>query len=112
MYKRQYQDIAGEIEHRVETLEQFNYGVSRFIMGLGKKVLIANTAGKICESFLGTDYSRLPVTGAWLGIFLFALQIYFDFTGYSDMAIGLGTVSYTHLDVYKRQAQYRPDARD
>jgi alginate O-acetyltransferase complex protein AlgI len=85
-----YQDIAGEIEHRVETLEQFNYGVSRFIMGLGKKVLIANTAGKICESFLGTDYSRLPVTGAWLGIFLFALQIYFDFSGYSDMAIGLG----------------------
>ncbi len=85
-----YKDIAGEIEHRVETLEQFNYGVSRFIMGLGKKVLLANTAGKICESFLGTDYSRLPVTGAWLGIFLFALQIYFDFTGYSDMAIGLG----------------------
>jgi len=85
-----YKDIAGEIEHRVETPEQFNYGVSRFIMGLGKKVLIANTAGQICENFLGTDYSRLPVTGAWLGILLFALQIYFDFSGYSDMAIGLG----------------------
>ncbi|HHX86894.1 MAG TPA: MBOAT family protein [Firmicutes bacterium] len=85
-----YKEITGEIEHRVETLEKFNYGVSRFNMGLGKKVLLANTAGKICESFLGTDYSRLPVTGAWLGIFLFALQIYFDFSGYSDMAIGLG----------------------
>ena len=59
-------------------------------MGLGKKVLIANTAGKIGKSFLGADYSRLPVTGAWLGIFLFALQIYYDFSGYSDMAIGLG----------------------
>lgn len=85
-----YRDIAAEIEHRVETFEQFNYGVRRFIMGLGKKVLIANTAGKICGNFLGTDYTRLPVTGAWLGIFLFALQIYFDFSGYSDMAIGLG----------------------
>ena len=85
-----YSDIAHEIEARVETPAQFNYGVRRFIMGLGKKVLIANTAGKLSESFLGTDYSRLPVTGAWLGIFLFALQIYFDFSGYSDMAIGLG----------------------
>jgi len=85
-----YKDIAAEIEHRVETLKQFHDGVSRFIMGLGKKVLIANTAGKIGESFLGVDYTRLPVTGAWLGIFLFALQIYFDFSGYSDMAIGLG----------------------
>ena len=85
-----YKDIAGEIEHRVESREQFNYGVTRFIMGLGKKVLIANTAGKICENFMGVDYARLPVTGAWLGILLFTLQIYFDFSGYSDMAIGLG----------------------
>lgn len=85
-----YRDIAGEIEHRVETFEQFNYGVNRFIMGLGKKVLIANTAGGISESFLNSDYARLPVTGAWFGIFLFAIQIYFDFSGYSDMAIGLG----------------------
>ena len=85
-----YRDIAAEIEQRVETFEQFNYGVRRFVMGLGKKVLIANTAGKICSNFLGTNYAQLPVTGAWLGIFLFALQIYFDFSGYSDMAIGLG----------------------
>ncbi|HOB86648.1 MAG TPA: MBOAT family O-acyltransferase [Bacillota bacterium] len=85
-----YREIAGEIEHRVESWEQFNYGASRFIMGLGKKVLIANTAGELCEHFLGTDYARLPVAGAWLGIFLFALQIYYDFSGYSDMAIGLG----------------------
>ncbi|NMD42326.1 MAG: MBOAT family protein [Firmicutes bacterium] len=85
-----YREIAAEIDGRKETFAQFNYGVSRFVTGLGKKVLLANTAGKICENFLGTDYSRLPVTGAWLGIFLFALQIYFDFSGYSDMAIGLG----------------------
>ena len=85
-----YREIAGAIDHRVETPAQFNSGVSRFIMGLGKKVLLANTAGQLCENFLGTDYTRLPVTGAWLGIALFALQIYFDFSGYSDMAIGLG----------------------
>ncbi len=85
-----YKDIAGDIEHRVESWEQFNYGAGRFIMGLGKKVLIANTAGKICENFMGGDYSRLPVAGAWLGILLFTFQIYFDFSGYSDMAIGLG----------------------
>ena len=85
-----YKEIAGEIDHRIESWEQFNYGVGRFIIGLGKKVLLANTAGEIAVAFLGIDYAQLPVTGAWLGIFLFALQIYFDFSGYSDMAIGLG----------------------
>lgn len=85
-----YKDIAEAIDGRVETIREFNYGISRFIMGLGKKVLIANTAGKAAAVFLDTDYSRLPVLGAWFGIILFALQIYFDFSGYSDMAIGLG----------------------
>lgn len=85
-----YKDIAEAIDHRVESAKEFNYGVGRFIMGLGKKVLIANTAGKAAEAFLGTDYLRLPVTGAWLGIIFFSIQIYFDFSGYSDMAIGLG----------------------
>ncbi len=85
-----YKDIAEAIDHRAESARDFNYGVGRFIMGLGKKVLIANTAGKAAEAFLGTDYSRLPVTGAWLGIIFFSIQIYFDFSGYSDMAIGLG----------------------
>lgn len=85
-----YKDIAEDIDNRVETVAKFNYGVSRFIMGLGKKVIIANTAGKVAETFIGTDYARLSVLGAWLGIILFAIQIYFDFSGYSDMAIGLG----------------------
>lgn len=85
-----YKDIAWEIDHREITVKNFNNGVSRFIVGLGKKVIIANTAGEIAGNFLGTDYSRLPVLGAWFGIMLFALQIYFDFSGYSDMAIGLG----------------------
>jgi alginate O-acetyltransferase complex protein AlgI len=85
-----YKDIAAEIEDRNITWSGFGEGVNRFILGLGKKVLIANTAGKLAIIFLGTDYDKLPVTGAWLGIILFAFQIYFDFSGYSDMAIGLG----------------------
>ncbi|NLW02233.1 MAG: MBOAT family protein [Clostridiaceae bacterium] len=85
-----YSDIATEIEHRRVTPAGFSDGVSRFIVGLGKKVLIANTAGELALTFLNTDYGRLPVTGAWLGILLYSFQIYFDFSGYSDMAIGLG----------------------
>jgi alginate O-acetyltransferase complex protein AlgI len=85
-----YKDIADQIDHRTETVQDFNYGVGRFIIGLGKKVILAGTAGKIAESFMGTDYTRLPVLGAWFGITLFAFQLYFDFSGYSDMAIGLG----------------------
>jgi alginate O-acetyltransferase complex protein AlgI len=85
-----YKDVAEQIDNRTETAAQFNTGVNRFIIGLGKKVILSNTAAKAAESFLGTDYTRLPVLGAWLGILLFALQIYFDFSGYSDMAIGLG----------------------
>lgn len=85
-----YKDISEAIDNRVETAEDFNYGVGRFIIGLGKKAILAFTAGKIAEVFIGTDYSRLPVLGAWLGIILFAFQLYFDFSGYSDMAIGLG----------------------
>lgn len=85
-----YKDISEAIDNRVETFKDFNYGVSRFITGLGKKVILAGTAGKAAESFLGSDYTRLPLLGAWFGILMFALQLYFDFSGYSDMAIGLG----------------------
>lgn len=85
-----YKDVAEAIDNRVEIAEEFNYGVGRFIVGLGKKVLIANTAGSVANMIMGTNYSRLPVSGAWFGILLFSFQIYFDFSGYSDMAIGLG----------------------
>ncbi len=85
-----YKDIAREIDHRTATLAGFSAGVSRFVTGLGKKVVFANTAGEISEFFLKGNVAGLPVLGAWFGIALFALQIYFDFSGYSDMAIGLG----------------------
>lgn len=85
-----YNDIAEAIDNRVETAEDFNTGVSRFIIGLGKKAILAGIAEKSAEIFLYGDYSRLPLLGAWFGILMFALQLYFDFSGYSDMAIGLG----------------------
>lgn len=85
-----YKDIEHEIEHRNLTLAKFSEGINRFVIGLGKKVLIANTAGEISDFFLQGDLASLSILGAWFGISLFALQIYFDFSGYSDMAIGLG----------------------
>ncbi|MFA5522951.1 MAG: MBOAT family O-acyltransferase [Tissierellales bacterium] len=85
-----YKDIAQEIDNRIITQDTFSQGVNRFLIGLGKKVVIANNVGGISELFLKTELTELSILGAWLGILLFALQIYFDFSGYSDMAIGLG----------------------
>lgn len=85
-----YKDIAEQIDNRIVTLAGFSQGITRFTIGLGKKVLLANTAGEIADAFLKGDLSALSVAGAWFGIALYALQIYFDFSGYSDMAIGLG----------------------
>lgn len=85
-----YQDVAYDIENRHLSISRFSEGISRFVVGLSKKVLLANTAGEISQMFLQGDIKELPVLGAWFGISLFALQIYFDFSGYSDMAIGLG----------------------
>src|SRR6056297_3076471 len=85
-----YKDIAKEIEYRTVSLSRFNKGILRFINGLGKKVIIANTAGNLAGFFLDGNIENLSVLGSWYGISLFAVQIYFDFSGYSDMAIGLG----------------------
>lgn len=85
-----YKDIAKEIEHRELSYDKFSYGVNRFIQGLAKKVIIANTAGQLVNQIFVKEMANLSVVGAWLGITMFAFQIYFDFSGYSDMAIGLG----------------------
>ncbi len=85
-----YKDIEQDIENRALGFESFSNGVSRFIIGLGKKVIISNQANEFSKAFLDMDYSRLPVLGALAGILLYAIEIYFDFSGYSDMAIGLG----------------------
>ena len=85
-----YTDIAAQLENRAMTLPGFSKGITRFVTGLGKKVLLANIAGQIATSLIGGDLSKASVLGAWLGIFAYTFQIYFDFSGYSDMAIGLG----------------------
>ena len=85
-----YSQVAAEIEDRKVTIHDFSDGLTRFCLGLSKKVIVANYAGSLVGRFMDGDLSTLSVAGAWYGIILFALQIYFDFSGYSDMAIGLG----------------------
>ena len=86
----QYKSVADQLESRKEDLEKFVSGIQRFCVGMAKKVLLANAIGKLWDVFLGTSVSELTVLGGWLGLVAYAFQIYFDFSGYSDMAIGLG----------------------
>lgn len=85
-----YQHIANEIDNRTVDLTGFSEGITRFCKGLFKKVFFANVAGDLSQTFLDGNLDLLSVGGAWFGLILFSLQIYFDFSGYSDMAIGLG----------------------
>lgn len=85
----QYADIEYDLASRRTSLDDFTSGMRRFAVGLGKKVLIANMLGEMLSSLPGADAS---VSAAWLTTILFAMQIYFDFSAYSDMAIGLGQV--------------------
>lgn len=87
-----YSHIADEIENRTISPAEVSRGITRFVIGLSKKVLIANAAGALSTSYLDGDLSALSVAGAWFGLLMFTLQIYFDFSGYSDMAIGLGLI--------------------
>ena len=90
-----YPSIAEELDLRTHSLDLFAQGVHRFVLGLGKKVLIADNVGAIWTSATAT--AAPSVLGSWLGIVAYALQIYFDFSGYSDMAIGLGRMLGFHL---------------
>ncbi len=85
-----YEDVQNELDNRSITEKMLGDGISRFITGLGKKVLIANNIGMLWTQVKGMDYGELSAVTAWLGILAFTFQIYFDFSGYSDMAIGLG----------------------
>ena len=85
-----YHDVAEQIKKRSQGLTLFASGVERFVFGLGKKMLIANPLGFVADSIFSLPANELTVLTAWLGIVCYALQIYFDFSGYSDMAIGLG----------------------
>jgi hypothetical protein len=84
-----WRDIATQLSGRRERLADVAYGVRRFIIGLAKKVLIANTLGRVADPLFALPGSELTTPIAWLGLACYTLQIYFDFSGYSDMAIGL-----------------------
>lgn len=84
-----YKDIIYQLKARSESLDQLALGIKRFIVGLFKKVIIANTLAGIADAIIDADHSTLSTGAVWLGILAYTLQIYFDFSGYSDMAIGL-----------------------
>ncbi len=86
----QYKTIDEQLRTRHETAEEFADGVNRFITGLGKKVLLANNAGALWSTINSMQPGQLPLLTAWIGIAAYSFQIYFDFSAYSDMAIGLG----------------------
>lgn len=91
-----YQTVAEQIEHRTESFDDFSTGVIRFILGLGKKVLLANTLALVADRAFNMA-GELSVGMAWLGAIAYTLQIFFDFSGYSDMAIGLGRMFGFHF---------------
>lgn len=92
-----YSTIAEQLNHRRESVDGFSDGIMRFTAGLGKKVLLANNIGLLWELIRDMPLDGLPVLTAWLGALAFAFQIYFDFSGYSDMAIGLGRMFGFHF---------------
>jgi len=92
-----YADIEEQIDHRVETFDGFSCGMLRFIVGLAKKVLIANALAPVADEAFRSAGAGLGAAGAWLGVACYALQIYFDFSGYSDMAIGLARLFGFHF---------------
>ena len=94
-----YKDIAEQLTKRTVDAEKFAYGVKRFILGLAKKVLIADVVASVADSAFSASQRQLSMETAWIGIICYALQIYFDFSGYSDMAIGLGRMfGFTFLE--------------
>jgi alginate O-acetyltransferase complex protein AlgI len=85
-----YHELAPQIAQRVVRLEDFAAGIRRFIVGLGKKMIIANTVARPADTLFSLPTADLTAALAWLGVLCYTIQIYFDFSGYSDMAIGLG----------------------
>lgn len=85
-----YEDVSSQLASRTVDFRSMSDGITRFVCGMCKKVLIANSIGALWTDVKAQDYASMPAATAWLGIAAFTLQIYFDFSGYSDMAIGLG----------------------
>lgn len=97
-----YIDIAAEVDHRQTTFSSFADGIRRFIIGLGKKVIIANTMAATADSIFSLSTNTISPVVSWIGIICYTLQIYYDFSGYSDMAIGLGKLfGFTFLENFE-----------
>ena len=92
-----YHDVEAEINNRKQTPEEIADGIRRFVVGLSKKVLISNTVGLVADTLFAADVSGLNAAAAWIGAVSYMLQIYFDFSGYSDMALGLGMMFGFHF---------------
>lgn len=92
-----YKDIAHEIDNRTVNTRQIAFGLRRFIAGLGKKVLIANAMGAAADYIFNYGAANINILGAWIGAVAYLMQIYFDFSAYSDMAIGLGKMFGFHF---------------
>lgn len=92
-----YRDINVQLKDRKETVDNFSYGINRLCKGLFKKVILANNIGILWNQIIGQPISEIPVLTAWFGAIFFSMQIYFDFSGYSDMAIGLGSMFGFHF---------------
>ena len=90
-----YQTIADQIQHRQETFDDFSEGVRRFILGFSKKVILSNNMALVADAVFGDSYHS--VVYAWMGALAYTFQIFFDFSGYSDMAIGLGKMFGFHF---------------
>ena len=93
----QYKTIAQQLKERKETAEDFVIGINRFLIGVGKKVLLANNIGVLWDSISSMSAGKMTVATAWLGAAAYTFQIYYDFSGYSDMAIGLGKMFGFHF---------------
>ncbi len=94
-----YHDIAMQLSKPDINLDNISYGIYRFCIGLGKKILIANSMGNVADKLFSLNHTQLSPENAWLGAICYAYQIYFDFSAYSDMAIGLGRMmGYTFLE--------------
>ncbi|MGL6105479.1 MBOAT family O-acyltransferase [Romboutsia sp.] len=94
-----YVDVEDEIENRVSNISNVSDGINRFVVGLAKKVMIANVAGEFAAQYMNSNLQSITMVEAWFGIIMFTIQIYFDFSGYSDMAIGLGKMfGFTYME--------------
>lgn len=93
-----YSTIAEEIDNRRVTATDLSEGAIRVIMGIGKKVIIANNLWTIVDTFFGSDISKLSFLGTWFTVIVYSLYVYFDFSGYSDIAIGMGRMFGFHFD--------------